>query len=152
MDRHIALSKIQTRTTQKAAAFPPFPAMVDFQDVCIKISIPFTACSFKIIVNKLDTGINLVNCHQSQTICTVHFINRTISIIIFWNDRRQPLWICNRVCTHSSPFYHSCIVDLFCQLFTGIFYYKGFLHFAPLQSEGLSLQSEIITQKCPQCK
>jgi len=40
------------------------------------------------LVNKLYAGIDLINRHKTQAICTIHFIDGTIPVIIFRNDSR----------------------------------------------------------------
>ena len=88
MNGKIPFSEVQAGTALQYAPFTPFSAMIDLQHILINGSVPITTRCFKIIVNKLDTGINLIDCHKPQAILTVHFIDGAISVIIFWNNRR----------------------------------------------------------------
>ena len=140
MNGEIAFSEIQAGAALQYAPFPSLPAMIDLQDVLANISVPITARCLEIIVNKLNPRVDLIDCHKAQAIRTVQFIDGTVSVIIFWNNRRQPRSVGNRVFVHSIP---SVISYLFCQDSPGIFYYIVFPHFMSLQSAGFAIQSEV---------
>ena len=38
------------------------------------------------ITKKLYAGIDLIDCHKSQAIRTIHFIDSTVTVVIFRND------------------------------------------------------------------
>ena len=86
MNREVALSEIEARAAWQAAAFPSFPAMVDLLNVFINVPIPIAACRFKIVIDKLYAGIDLIDRHKSEAIRTIHFIDSTVTVVIFRND------------------------------------------------------------------